>query len=348
MTKEIKINFSMFSLLQYVFAVLVILLHAQQIFPNDGLHFVQKSIFSRMAVPFFIVSASFWLARKPEQLKITSKKWLCSYLGLSLLYLPYAVWYYQQSNYPGIYLPIGILASLFYTGTCYHLWYFPAILFGFFFYHSLRKLLPQKGLWACFLLLYLFGAIETYSAYLSGTFFVKLYDNYSQIFFTSRNGLFYVPIFILIGQSLYDNRQAPFLARQPFLKFVLAFGLLLAESFIIFQHQGYDKNFIFSLLPFTFFLVNWAWRTDLFREKQWQTLKYYSKYYYYFHPIFIELSFLWLANSDLKKWEKGIVVSLMTLVATHFLSHLLLKYAPLKRLMLHKMIQSIRFKLTNL
>ena len=54
-------------------------------------------------------------------------------------------------------------------------------------------------------LLYCWGLIETYSAYLDTTSLIKGYQLYSNLFFTARNGLFYTPVFIYMGYYLYDH-----------------------------------------------------------------------------------------------------------------------------------------------
>lgn len=51
--QEQSVNYAMLSLFQYVASILVILVHCQRLFPNEILHFTQKSMFGRMAVPFF-------------------------------------------------------------------------------------------------------------------------------------------------------------------------------------------------------------------------------------------------------------------------------------------------------
>lgn len=61
---SVKINYSMLCLLQYSFAILVILLHGRRIFAPEPLHFIQKRLFSRMVVPFFIASSRFLLTER--------------------------------------------------------------------------------------------------------------------------------------------------------------------------------------------------------------------------------------------------------------------------------------------
>lgn len=43
--QERSVNYAMLSLFQYVASILVILVHCQRLFPNEILHFTQKSMF---------------------------------------------------------------------------------------------------------------------------------------------------------------------------------------------------------------------------------------------------------------------------------------------------------------
>ncbi|MFH6635872.1 hypothetical protein QE557_04190 [Streptococcus suis] len=74
--KTKPLNTSLLSLIQFIGAILVIALHCRRLFEADPLHFIQKSIFSRMVVPYFMVTASFFLRRNYPSL---SKQYLIRY-----------------------------------------------------------------------------------------------------------------------------------------------------------------------------------------------------------------------------------------------------------------------------
>lgn len=57
---EQPVNYALLSLFQYIASVLVILIHCQRLFEHEALHFVQKSMFGRMAVPFFLISSAYF------------------------------------------------------------------------------------------------------------------------------------------------------------------------------------------------------------------------------------------------------------------------------------------------
>lgn len=58
--KEFQDNLAMVSILQYVFSIAVIVIHSGRLFESEPLHFLAKSVFGRMAVPYFMVCSSFF------------------------------------------------------------------------------------------------------------------------------------------------------------------------------------------------------------------------------------------------------------------------------------------------
>ncbi len=100
--------------------------------------------------------------------------------------------------------PLAILAALFYIGMSYQIWYIPAFLLGLLLVHFLYRKLGPKKTFVLLLVLYVLGAIETYHVYLAPSLLTDWNDAYAKLFFTSRNGFFYTPIFIYLGYFLAD------------------------------------------------------------------------------------------------------------------------------------------------
>ena len=100
---EQPVNYALLSLFQYIASVLVILVHCQRLFEHEALHFVQKSMFGRMAVPFFLISSAYFFRvrwkQEPQAVKLTLyiKGILKVYGFWSLVYLPYALTYFQSA-----------------------------------------------------------------------------------------------------------------------------------------------------------------------------------------------------------------------------------------------------------
>ena len=240
-----------------------------------------------------------------------------TYLFWSFVYLPYAWLFFSSLHLPVYLFPAGILIALVYLGMCYQLWYIPAFLLGLFLVNQLVKRLGMVWTGVITFLLYCWGLIETYSAYLDTTSLLKGYQLYSNLFFTARNGLFYTPIFIYMGYYLYDQFHAQTFKVHCWQKLSLAFGLFCIEGTIIFQHEGIDKNF-FLLLPIvTVYFVNACLRSSFLKSYDLQYLKQMSTALYFSHPIFIELARYGFRTLPLSYPDKGKLIFVTALFGSH-------------------------------
>ena len=320
MQKNPLYNTSSISFFQYLFAIAVILVHSGRLTSYEPLHFGLKSMLGRLAVPFFIVCASFFLKQSlgnSQKMKAYLVKIVKTYLFWSFVYLPYAWLFFSSLHLPVYLFPAGVFVALIYLGMCYQLWYIPAFLLGLFLVNQLVKRLGMGWTGLITLLLYCWGLIETYSAYLDTTSLLKGYQLYSNLFFTARNGLFYTPIFIYMGYYLYDHFHAQAFSIHRWQKLALAFGLLCLEGIIIFQHEGIDKNFFF-LLPFvTVYFVNACLRSSFLKSYNLQYLKQMSIALYFSHPIFIEWARYGFSSLPLSYPDRGKLIFVTALFGSH-------------------------------
>ena len=320
MQKNPLYNTSSISFFQYLFAIAVILVHSGRLTSYEPLHFGLKSMLGRLAVPFFIVCASFFLKQSlgnSKKMKAYLVKIVKNYLFWSFVYLPYAWLFFSSLHLPIYLFPAGVLIALIYLGMCYQLWYIPAFLLGLFLVNVLVKRLGMVWTGLITFLLYCWGLIETYSAYLDTTSLLKGYQLYSNLFFTARNGLFYTPIFIYMGYYLYDHFHAQAFSIHRWQKLALAFGLLCLEGIIIFQHEGIDKNFFF-LLPFvTVYFVNACLRSSFLKSYDLQYLKQMSIALYFSHPIFIEWARYGFSSLPLSYPNRGKLIFVTALFGSH-------------------------------
>lgn len=93
MQKNPLYNTSSISFFQHLFAIAVILVHSGRLTSYEPLHFGLKSMLGRLAVPFFIISASFFLRQllgNSQKMKAYLAKIVKNYLFWSFVYLPYA------------------------------------------------------------------------------------------------------------------------------------------------------------------------------------------------------------------------------------------------------------------
>lgn len=142
----------------------------------------------------------------------------------------------------------------------------PAFLLGLVLVHySLRKWGWRITVClAC--LLYLLGSVETYSSYLAESIFLTAFDSYKPSFSPAAMAS---STHRFCPDRLLSSRQtqSPHFPIPTKTKLLVSTVILICEATIIYLNQGYDKNFIFSLIPFTAYLVAWTLTTDLFRQK---------------------------------------------------------------------------------
>ncbi|WP_461730528.1 acyltransferase family protein [Enterococcus sp. LJL98] len=318
----------MISLIQFILAVLVVIFHCSRIFPSDEWHFFQKSILSRLAVPFFMIVSAFFIrwkgAENPFYQKYYYKNYLKNYLWWSLLYIPYGYTYFLSLELPMYLLPLGILFALLYIGMCYQLWYLIAFLTGSWLVERFRQSCSLLVVTGMAFLLYLVGSVETYAGYLEETPLMPFFSKYLTLFFTTRNGLFFAPIFICVGYLLYEYRKASFFSEKAGSKLLFSFFFLVLEGVLVFKNPGIDKNFLITLVPTSLFLFNWSIRTTRFSKRNFHKLKQLSMLYFFIHPIFIEILFRTSLESRVSFYQYGWLSVLFTLTCTHATSECIL------------------------
>lgn len=285
-------NYPLLDLTQFIASLLVILIHCGHLVNNEVVHFLIKSLLCRLAVPFFFVSTGYFYRTKqklnPHYSTYYWIRQLKSYALWSLIYLPYGWFFLSQYDIPPLLYPVALIIAFLYSGVCYHLWYFPALLTSLWLSDKVRGSMPYIFALALAFSLYFLGASETYSGYLSDTGFAPIYQSYKGVFFTTRNGLFYGFIFVLLGFIIADFKDTPLTYRHLFLKLSGSMLLLLGEGWLIYRNQGDDKNFLFGLIPLVFFIVCWIIQSPVLQGHHWQWLKPLSHSLFFVHPLVLE------------------------------------------------------------
>lgn len=276
---------------QLVAALLVVLIHCGRLAENEVVHFVLKSILCRIAVPFFLILNGYFYQKG----QYTFKKWWCKqrsvYIFWSLLYLPLGILYVQQEKYlegvPVWVYPFILIGAFMTIGVFYHLWYFPALMVGMWLVCRTQRYgyRIQFGIAS---LLYVIGSAETYSAYLPSSI-AAIYQQYRLLFLTTRNGLFYSFLFILCGFFLAESKQRLFRKRMQELLVCLSVMSVCIEGFVVYQNQGDDKNFLFSLVPIVFLITAFVVRRTThhaFASAAWA--RKFSRWCFFVHPLILE------------------------------------------------------------
>ncbi|MCM1101142.1 MAG: serine racemase VanT catalytic subunit [Acetatifactor muris] len=241
---------------------------------------VWTRILARVAVPFFLMRTGYFLQDRPL-LPFLGK--LLRLYGIAvLLYLPVNLY---AGHFQGLDIG-GYCRILLFDGTFYHLWYLPACLTGVCAISLLLRRLSFKAVTAISLILYGFGLLgdSYYGLTQNNIFLQSLYEILFSLFSYTRNGIFYAPIFLIMGIGIRRSHKS-------FKKSVLAAGLTLSltalcvEGFLV-HHMGlprHDSMYV-SLLPCMYFLFR-ILLTLRFRSVR--TLRGIATCVYVIHPLCI-------------------------------------------------------------
>ena len=293
-------------------AILVIAIHTSPLadFSKTG-DFILTRVLARIAVPFFFITSGYFLLSRyhdsDRKLRHFLKKTGWIYGASILLYLPlnFRNGYFSQSQL----LP-ELLKDLIFDGTMYHLWYLPASMLGMLIAWKLvEKLDFSKGL-VMALLLYLVGLFgDSYYVVVEKLPLLKaFYDRLFELFDYTRNGLFFAPVFLMLGGFIADERRK-LSSVEAGVGFLISLGLLLAEALILHRHgfQRHDSMYVF-LLPAMYFLFHLVL---LWKGRRIPLLRPASLVVYLIHPLVIAA--VWRFSSQNSLFHFGLVCLLSLL-----------------------------------
>ena len=336
-----RIYYQNLNILKYILSILVIILHLRPfIHYSNELDLAFNNIVSRICVPLFFIITGYFVAKKEKDksnyIDTYIKRTIPLYLMWSLIYIPIIlitmIQYLHQINeyiikmnisMPLIILliivllPIVLIVMLCYSGVYYHLWYFPALMLSLFVLKKWKEKYKLNYLFIISFFLLLFGATETYYGLLPLSI-KELVTYYFNIFFTTRNFLFFGLFYVVSGykMGLKDNVYS----KNYFVKLIVSCFFLIFEAIILHDFHRLDSNILLSCIPVTYYLfISVIYITNHINLKiKWSQ---YSKYYYLLHPMMIFIvSFIF---KEIGQYPLlNIVVVLML---THILSFVMIK-----------------------
>lgn len=282
-----------------------------------------------MTSGFFLISR---YTCNAEKLEAFIKKTTLIYGVAILLYIPINVYngYFKMDNL----LP-NIIKDIVFDGTLYHLWYLPASIIGAAIaWYLVKKLNYPKALMVASVL-YLIGLFgdSYYGITEKISCLNSLYTYIFQVTDYTRNGIFFAPIFFILGGFIADNRpQITF--GKSFLGFAISLALMLGEAMILhhFDLQRHDSMYVF-LLPCMYFLFIVILH---FKGKRLVSLRTASLIIYIIHPMMIVVIRLFSKLLHIQKLfvENSIVhyfaVCLTSVVFSVVLTAMWNKYKPKK------------------
>lgn len=255
MTKDIKKeNYYILDILKFFFCLCVIGLHSElliELNPNFY-YFFEKGIL-RLAVPFFMVTSGFLLAKnysKEESIEVFikySKRLLKLLIFFELIGMAMNFCTQLIIEKNGLFQIIKgfIKSAIFYPFNA--LWYIQAVIVGMWIsYPFVKKKKTKIGLLFGFLL-YIFALLcNSYYFIADGSEIIK---NYMNICISARNGLFVGFFFVLLGFELHKLSDRGMDKRILYFSLIVIYFIYLIEIIFIRGKISLDDKSLFISSP---------------------------------------------------------------------------------------------------
>ena len=312
-----NIKFRYIDLFKYFFSLCVVAIHIHPLVnvQNTIVLSLYNFILS-LSVPFFFCSIGFFIEEKSKTndkkidiIKKNIKKYIKIYISFSIIYLPFAIYFFIHNNYNIFYSILDYLRGFFIIGENYNSWILWFILSAI---YSLLLILffiknnySYKKIFIISIILFLFGLFI--DATISNDFFINmsfLSNTFKKVISTGR--LFYSPLYIIIGMFISKNKNKT--CKKNI--YIIIFVLTIFFSFLI----GNRINTIF--IPIAIYSL-FSFLTMIKKEIKIKTIGFrnLSKYLYFWH-LFIWGLFSLLLYQGL---QFGLVWYIITITIIHIM-----------------------------
>ncbi|MDR1795478.1 MAG: acyltransferase [Erysipelotrichaceae bacterium] len=302
--------------MKVIASILVIANHTNPLLPYTKWgNFILINVVCRITVPFFFISAGYFLALKiSERGNQYFKPYILSVIKLYLLafvfYLPFGLYYLPQ--YLGTEMTPALWAgalveALILHGSYFHLWYLPALIFSLTVVYLAQKKLSTGWLLLIGVVLFLFGLSETYSDIIARIPYLNTAsDFYFKWFVTTRNGVFFGFIFAVIGFDLQKEESLLHLKHPGRLSLLFFVGLLLEASLLRIFTVPLNYNMLLFQVPFSVCFFEYLKSERFDKLKVPYSFNWYFTAFYITHAFFIAVLPLLLAPLHLDDlWNYG-------------------------------------------
>lgn len=280
--KEKSISLDLF---RVIAAFFIIAIHTYPLASiNENIDFVFTHVICRIGVPFFLMITGYFVLPKALENKEVIKNYIVKiikmYVICMIIYLPINIYAHKLN---GI---LNVLKDIFLNGTFYHLWYFPALILGIIITYAIIKNAKQSTARILFIILFIIGLFGDSYYGISEKFELtnSIYNVIFDIFEFTRNGVFYVPIFIYIGYII-KNDDIKISKKSNIILIITFLILMIFEGIILhyFNLQRHDSMYI-MLIPLMIFLFNFLIKNTSGSNRKLRNI---STIIYITHPLFI-------------------------------------------------------------
>ena len=283
-----KEQYAALDVFRIVSAFLVVSIHTSVFYSlNNTADFILTRIIARIAVPYFFMLTGYFMYKHIKEgdkdyIKAFLKKIGVIYLISILIYLPLNIYsgYFKRGN-----IIFEVIKDILFDGTFYHLWYLPAVMTGVLIVWFLIRKFKLSVCLVITSFLYMAGLFgDSYYGLVKSIHPIEsIYRIIFNISDYTRNGIFFAPVFILLGAIIREGKTDKLNFKKA--GFIISFSLLLAEGLILYDSglQRHDSMYI-MLIPVMIYLF-----TQLLsvKGKEHKSLRNISLIIYIIHPWMI-------------------------------------------------------------
>ena len=340
-------NLNAVDIMKFLAAILVIFIHTNPLTPvSTFVNFGLVETISRIAVPFFFMTSGYLfyskIAQKGRGRGVPlSGNYLVKYLKrISILYVIWSAVYFSYDIikvyeiHPNVVVALVFYAkNLILIGGHFHLWYFPALIFGTIILYVGTRILPLKFIVLISWVMYIIGLFgDSYFGLISnGSFVASAYELYFKFFGTTRNGLFFGFMYITLGAVLFEKKSSLTASRSGCL-FGVSFAALMLEVFLLRRFTvPRDYNMMLFLIPTAYFLLqflinlklpSWNMNYSWFRDS--------SVLIYCSHGIFL-MVYTQMYTSYVHRNPSGIMFCVLVFLSSLALSLIIMRIRHYKK-----------------
>lgn len=311
-------------ILKVMLAYMVVLRHCAQTYlaPESILYKVIVNGLSALAVPTFFAISAFLLYAGRGKLKNQVWRIVRLYLVWTILYLPINLLRIIIKGKDVLQSVFELIQYTVMSGSYYHLWFLPALAIGLVFFSGLKRICNKKSvLVAICSLLFVAGILgDSWRVLIRGTWVESVYKIYEIPFVTTRNGIFFAPLFICIGFLVAENRRQ--------IDKALVAGVAIVSIIIAVVEWNFTKNnSVNNMMLYTVFAVPVVIMTLTIKaeKRSYPTLRRISTLAFCGHPwVILFVSQLPVYSGDFV--GKCILVVLITTVISFGIERISLRF----------------------
>lgn len=275
---------------KFIASFLVIAVHTSPLLKiNSELDFILTHIIARIAVPFFVMTTGYFVMKpffksedgNKKKFAATLKKYIRLYFIAVCIYTPVNI-------YAGQFTELDLLSLMqmfLIDGTFYHLWYFPALIFGCGFIYLLKQKFSNSIVLIISIILYIVGLFgDSYYGVIESLPLIKnAYDIGFLVFAYTRNGLFYIPLFLVIGAMIKQVSLKRM--KSLIIGFIMMMIFMIVEGLVL-SHNNYPRHdsMYLCLVPCIIFLFLFLLNC---RVKESIVFRQVAMFNYILHPLVI-------------------------------------------------------------